>query len=84
MGNRSFGKGIGQTTYRLSDGSAVRITNFHYLTKARIDYHGIGLQPDETITLTEEQDLYFYALDESNDPQLQGALTRIHAEISGK
>ena len=84
IGNRSFGKGIGQTTYRLSDGSAVKITTFHFLTKGRTDYHGIGLQPDEIISLTEEQDLYFYALDESNDPQLQGALTRIQAEINGK
>ncbi len=84
IGTRSYGKGIGQTTYRLSDGSAVKITTFHYLTKARTDYHGIGLQPDETIVLTEEQEKYFYALDESNDPQLQGALTRIQAEISGE
>ncbi len=84
VGTRSYGKGIGQSTFRLSDESAVKITTFHYLTKGRNDYHGVGLLPDETIVLTEEQEKYFYALNESNDPQLQGALNRINAEISGK
>lgn len=84
IGTRSYGKGIGQTTFRLSDQSAVKITTFHYLTKNRNDYHGIGLQPDQNVTLTEEESKYFYALDESNDPQLQAALTVLNAKISGK
>lgn len=83
IGTRSYGKGIGQTTFRLSDGSAVKMTTFHYLTKARTYYHGIGLEPDVTVELTEEQDKYFYALDESNDPQLQEALKQLNSKISG-
>ena len=83
VGTRSFGKGIGQTTFRLSDGSAVKMTTFHYLTKARTYYHGIGLEPDFTVGLTEDQDKYFYALDESNDPQLQEALKHLKSKISG-
>ncbi len=74
IGTRSFGKGIGQTTFRLSGGSAVKMTTFHYLTKSRVNYHGVGLEPDQTVCLTETQEKYFYALNESEDPQLQAAL----------
>lgn len=83
IGTKSYGKGIGQTTFRLSDDSAVKITTFHYLTKARNDYHGIGLAPDEVVTLTEEQDKFFYALDETDDPQLISALDSVKATIQG-
>ncbi len=82
IGTRSYGKGIGQTTFRLSDESAVKITTFHYLTKARTYYHGIGLEPDQTVNLSEEQEKYFYALSESDDPQLQAALTHLKTQIS--
>ncbi len=83
IGTDSFGKGIGQTTFRLSDGSAVKMTTFHYLTKARNYYHGIGLKPDVSVTLNEEQEKYFYSLDESNDSQLQEALKVLKPQIAG-
>ncbi len=83
IGSRSYGKGIGQTTFRLSDDSAVKITTFHYLTKARNNYHGIGLEPDQTVPLSEEQEKYFYALDESDDPQLQAALAQLKMQVNG-
>lgn len=79
IGTHSYGKGIGQTTYRLSDKSAVKITTFYYLTKARTYYHGTGLQPDHAVSMSEEQEKYFYALDESDDPQLQDALASLKA-----
>lgn len=81
IGTRSYGKGIGQTTFTLSDGSAVKMTTFYYLTKARNYYHGIGLEPDVSVSLTEEEDKYFYALDESSDPQLKEALAQLKAQI---
>ncbi len=83
VGTTSYGKGIGQTTFRLSDGSAVKMTTFHYLTKARNYYHGTGLEPDKKVTLTAEQEKQFYSLNESNDPQLQEALRTLKTQISG-
>lgn len=83
IGTRSYGKGIGQTTFRLSDGSAVKMTTFYYLTKARNYYHGVGLEPDVTVDLNEEQNKYFYALDESKDPQLKEALSQLQSKIAG-
>lgn len=81
IGRQSFGKGIGQTTFTLTDGSAVKMTTFYYLTKARNHYHGIGLEPDIAVELSEAQSKYFYTLDESNDPQLQAALTALSEQI---
>lgn len=46
VGEKSFGKGIMQTTFPLSDGSAVILTNATYATEKTPCYHGIGLEPD--------------------------------------
>lgn len=81
IGTRSYGKGIGQTTYRLSDGSAVKFTTFYYLTKNRKYYHGVGLEPDIAIDLDETQKKYFYTLTEKDDPQLQAALSYMQTQI---
>ncbi len=77
IGTKSYGKGVGQSTFELSDDSAVKFTTFHYLTKGRVHYDGVGLTPDQTVTLTEDQEKYFYTLDETNDPQLQAALAAL-------
>ena len=83
IGTRSYGKGIGQTTFYLSDQSAVKMTTFYYLTKARNDYHGTGLEPDLTVSLDETQEQYFYALTETDDPQLQAALDSLKKQLTG-
>lgn len=79
IGNRSFGKGIGQTTYMLSDGSAVKVTSFYYLTAGRNYYHGVGLAPDDEVSLDERQTKYFYSMSETDDPQLQRALEYLNS-----
>lgn len=81
VGTRSHGKGVGQTLYSLSDGTVLKFTTFYYMTKSRVNYDTVGLSPDETVTLNEEQTRYFYALDESNDPQLQAALASVRSRI---
>lgn len=83
IGTRSLGKGVGQTRFTLSDGSAVRFTTFFCMTKSRLNYHGVGLEPDLTVELTEEQSRYFYALNETDDPQLQAALSALRDRIDG-
>ena len=81
IGTNSFGKGIGQTTFSLSDQSAFKMTTFYYLTKNRVNYHGKGLEPDVRVDLTEEQTKYFYTLDETSDLQLQEALRQLQTQI---
>lgn len=46
LGERTFGKGIIQTTVELSDGSAVNVTVAKYQTPAGTDINKVGIAPD--------------------------------------
>ncbi len=46
MGEKTFGKGIVQGFFRLSDGSAIKLTTEHYQTPGGHDIHKIGIEPD--------------------------------------
>ncbi|KUK66476.1 MAG: Carboxyl-terminal protease [Parcubacteria bacterium 34_609] len=56
MGEQSFGKGLVQQVYPLSDGSAITISTSEYYTpKGRI-INNIGIKPDIIIPIEEEQE----------------------------
>ena len=55
VGTRTFGKGIMQNAFELSDGSMVRLTVAHYYTPNGNDIHGKGIEPDIVIEEEEEQ-----------------------------
>lgn len=76
VGNKTYGKGTVQTTYELSDKSAVKFSTQHYLPPSGISFDGIGLYPTEgyDITLSEEEQRNFYLLSEAEDPQLMAAI----------
>ncbi len=82
IGNKTFGKGTVQTTYELSDKSAVKFSTSNYLPPSGVSFDGIGLYPTEgyDITLTEEELENFYLLNESEDPQLSAAITYLIEE----
>jgi len=46
VGATTFGKGIVQTFYSLSDGSGVKLTTAHYFTPNGTDIHGVGVTPN--------------------------------------
>ncbi len=46
IGTTTFGKGIVQTIFSLSDGSAVKITTANYYTPNGNYIHGVGITPD--------------------------------------
>ncbi len=73
VGEQTFGKGIGQTTRRLSDGSYIKFTTFKYFTAARVDFNGVGLTPDIEVLLTTEKRAKLYALSLEEDDQLYAA-----------
>ncbi len=67
VGTQTFGKGIVQTFYRLSDGSGIKLTTAHYFTPSGTDIHGIGIEPDlavEDDAETEEDEVLEAALEE--------------------
>lgn len=76
VGQKTFGKGYFQTTYRLMDGSAVNISIGKYFTPKGVSLAGVGITPD--IELNVDEDMYraIYAgtLEPSQDPQLQAAM----------
>ncbi len=82
VGTKTFGKGIGQTTRRLSDGSYIKFTTFKYFTAAHIDFNGIGLTPDIEIELPNDKKAELYALTLEEDTQLYAAWESVKAEVN--
>ena len=65
VGEQTYGKGVEQNTYHLSDGSALKLTTTVYYTPNHEDLNGVGITPDEIVPLTEEDE---------TDTQLERAL----------
>ena len=55
LGTTTYGKGIVQKIYGLTDGSAVKLTVSHYYTPKGNDIHGVGIKPDEELELDAEK-----------------------------
>lgn len=73
IGTRTYGKGIVQTTYPLSDGSAVKLTMATYYTPSGECIHKKGIEPDielEPVYGGEADAPY----DEMQDNQIQKAI----------
>ena len=78
MGEKTFGKGIMQTTFVYSDGSAVKLTVAAYHPPCGVNYQGIGITPDIEVSLSEEGaavSLYLRPL--SLDAPLQAAIAHL-------
>ena len=63
VGEKTFGKGIIQSTMTLDDGSAIKLTVARYLTPAGHEVHEKGLTPDVKVKSSSK-----------GDPQLDKAL----------
>lgn len=76
VGTTTYGKGTVQTTYPLSDGSAVKISTQYYLPPSEVSFDGIGIQPTENyeVELTEKEIANFYIMSENDDRQLSKAV----------
>lgn len=70
IGTTTFGKGIVQTYFDLSDGSGLKLTTDHYFTPEGTDIHGVGISPDITVEAGEGED---------EDPQLERAIQELSA-----
>jgi carboxyl-terminal processing protease len=79
VGNTTFGKGVMQTTYFLTDGSCVRLTTGYYYPAGGVCYDKDGLAPDYEVTPTEEEQKNMYFLGDG-DPYIKKALEVIEVE----
>ena len=71
VGEKTFGKGIMQTTFNLSEGG-VTLTTATYATGKTPCYHGVGLEPD-ILSVPDP--------DSEEDTQLQDALDALYSNI---
>ena len=74
VGTKTMGKCTIQNIYRLSDGSGIEITTARLVPVASSEYHGTGILPDYEKTLSADQELNFYDLTITSDPQIQRAI----------
>ena len=68
LGTTTFGKGIVQKIFPMSDGSALKLTISHYYTPAGNDIPGVGIVPDEELELDAEK-----YLEDGTDNQMERA-----------
>ena len=58
----TYGKGIMQSSYHLSDGSVLTMTSAFYNPPSGVNYHGIGVTPDVVCTADEALEVARQAL----------------------
>ena len=51
MGEKTFGKGLIQSLFELSDGSGMAVTVAKYETPKHRDIHKLGIKPDLAVSL---------------------------------
>jgi len=68
IGTKSFGKGTIQDARDFDDGSGVHITIAKWLTPDKVWVHKVGIEPDVTVEVTEQD------IKDLKDPQLDAAL----------
>ena len=73
VGTQTFGKGIVQKIYPLSDGTAVKLTVSKYYTPNGNNIHGIGIAPDVEVEL-DPAVANEVVIPEEKDNQLQKAI----------
>lgn len=73
IGNTTFGKGVIQTLYPLTDGSGIKITTNEYFTPNHNKINKIGVEPDVKV----DDYLFTGTLDMENDTQLKRAIEEL-------
>lgn len=76
VGTTSFGKGIVQSVFPLSDGTAVKLTVSKYYTPNGRSIHGTGVTPDLEVDLLEELKKKI-TIEHEEDNQLQAAIRHL-------
>lgn len=77
FGAKTYGKGVMQRTYPLSDGSTVKFTIAAFNPPSGVNFNGVGLTPDLKVNMTDQQKKYYYLLTDEEDPVLAAAVNWI-------
>ena len=76
VGEQTVGKGYFQTTYQLSDGSAVALSIGKYFTPKGVSLAEDGVTPDVVVLVEEDEaeGIYYGTLLPEEDPQIRAAI----------
>jgi len=74
VGQQTFGKGVVQSLFPVSDGSAVKVTIARYYTPNGTSIHGEGITPDYIVEVDRDTSVMATRLDFEDDVQLQKAV----------
>ena len=74
IGNTTYGKGVIQTLYHLTDGSGIKITTNEYFTPNHNKINKIGIEPDIKV----DDYLFTGTLDKDKDTQLKKAIEELN------
>lgn len=74
IGNTTYGKGVIQTLYPLTDGSGIKITTNEYFTPNHNKINKIGIEPDIKV----DDYLFTGTLDKDKDTQLKKAIEELN------
>ncbi|MBE6897349.1 MAG: S41 family peptidase, partial [Ruminococcaceae bacterium] len=77
VGTTTKGIGVGQRDIPLSDGTAIHLSTYEYVTPSGERFNGVGIAPNYVITLDESKSDRFEDLSIEEDDQLQLALTKL-------
>ncbi len=84
IGDKTYGKGVVQTTYTLWDGSAVKLTTGLLVDKNGESYNKKGIEPDVSVPQSEKAQKYAAFLSDEDDTQLQAAISYLKDKKSAK
>ena len=76
LGEQTYGKGVVQTVYNLTDGSAVKLTVAHYFTRSGNDINKVGITPDVKVDF--DSDAYYK---DGTDNQYDEAVKLLQEEL---
>lgn len=72
VGKTTFGKGVIQTIFTLTDGSGLKLTTNEYYTPKRNKINKTGIKPDVEVDFPENESVY--SIEKQKDTQLQKAI----------
>lgn len=78
VGERTFGKGLIQSLFQLSDGAGMAVTVAKYETPQHHDINKLGIQPDRSVP---GKPLKFQEVATAADPQYQAALEVLREQV---
>ncbi len=81
IGEKTYGKGIAQTTYDLDDGTAIKFTTETVVDKNGKTYHKKGIKPDFKVKFSYYQNKNYMFLSDNEDSQLQKALEILNKQL---